>query len=120
MTMEETSNIKYKTSQRFVVIGCGNIAQRCSIPALMNSGVTEVVCVVDTDERKREIVEGRFGLPFETDLHHVLETYDFESVYISTPNAIHVQIVEQCPKICYLRLVELFVFIQYYPVSLSH
>ena len=83
------------SKMKFIVIGCGNIAQRCSIPALMNSGATEVVCVVDTDERKREIVEGRFGLPFETDLHHVLETYDFESVYISTPNAIHVQIVEQ-------------------------
>ena len=80
---------------KFIVIGCGNIAQRCSIPALMNSGVTEIVCVVDTDERKREVVEGRFGLHFETDLRHVLETYEFESVYISTPNAIHVQIVEQ-------------------------
>ena len=80
---------------KFIVIGYGNIAQRCSIPALMNSGVTEVVCVVDTDERKREIVETRFGLPYETDLKHVLETYEFESVYISTPNAIHVQIVEQ-------------------------
>lgn len=83
------------SKMKFIVIGCGNIAQRCSIPALMNSGATEVVCVVDTDERKREIVETRFGLPFETDLHHVLETCDFESVYISTPNAIHVQIVEQ-------------------------
>ena len=45
---------------KFVVIGCGNIAQRCSIPALMNSGVTEVVCVVDTDENKRAIVAERF------------------------------------------------------------
>ena len=80
---------------KFVVIGCGNIAQRCSIPALMNSGVTEVVCVVDTDKNKRAIVAERFGVPFETDLQHVLNTYEFESVYISTPNAIHVQIVEQ-------------------------
>lgn len=83
------------SKMKFIVIGCGNIAQRCSIPALMNSGVTKVVCVVDTDERKREIVETRFGLPFETNLKYVLDTYDFESVYISTPNAIHVQIVEQ-------------------------
>lgn len=83
------------SKMRFIVIGCGNIAQRCSIPALMNSGVTEVVCVIDTDERKREIVETRFGLSFETELKHVLDTYDFESVYISTPNAIHVHIIEQ-------------------------
>lgn len=83
---------------KFIVVGCGNIAQRCSIPALMNSGVTEVVCVVDVDERKRELVKERFGVPFETDLNYVLEHYEFESVYISTPNAIHVQIVEQVAK----------------------
>ena len=83
------------SSMRFIVIGCGNIAQRCSIPALLNSGATEVVCVVDTDEGKRNVVNTRFGLPFETDLKHVLETYDFETVYISTPNAIHRQIIEQ-------------------------
>jgi len=83
---------------KFIVVGCGNIAQRCSIPALMNSGVTEVVCVVDTDERKRELVAEKFGLSFSTNLQEVLETMEFESVYISTPNAIHVQIVEQVAK----------------------
>ena len=80
---------------KFIVVGCGNIAQRCSIPALMHSGVTEVVCVVDTDERKRGLVAEKFGVPFETELKKVLDTYEFESVYISTPNAVHVQIVEQ-------------------------
>lgn len=83
---------------RFVVVGCGNIAQRCSIPALMNSGMTELVCVVDTDEKKRDLVKEKFGVPFETDLQHTLETYEFESVYISTPNAVHVQIVSQVAK----------------------
>lgn len=86
------------SKMRFIVVGCGNIAQRCSIPALMNSGVTEVVCVVDTDEKKRELVTEKFGVPFSTNLQEVLETMAFESVYISTPNAIHVQIVEQVAK----------------------
>ncbi len=93
--MNELVSQRMREKMKFIVIGCGNIAQRCSIPALINSGVTEVVCVVDTDETKRDIVQSRFGLPFETSLKYVLETYDFESVYISTPNAIHVQIVEQ-------------------------
>lgn len=83
---------------KFIVVGCGNIAQRCSIPALMNSGKTEVVCIVDTDEKKRELVTEKFGVPFSTNLQEVLETMEFESVYISTPNAIHVQIVEQVAK----------------------
>lgn len=80
---------------KFIVVGCGNIAQRCSIPALMNSGATELVCIVDTDESKRALVAEKFGVPFETDLQHVLNNYEFESVYISTPNAVHVQIIEQ-------------------------
>lgn len=86
------------SKMKFIVVGCGNIAQRCSIPALLNSGVTDVVCVVDVDENKRQIVADKFGVPFETDLQYVLNNYDFESVYISTPNAIHVQIIEQVAK----------------------
>lgn len=86
------------SKMKFIVVGCGNIAQRCSIPALLNSGVTDVVCVVDVDENKRQLVADKFGVPFETDLQYVLNNYDFESVYISTPNAIHVQIIEQVAK----------------------
>ena len=79
---------------KFVVVGCGNIAQRCAIPAIINSGVSTLVCVVDVDESKRDLVLDRYCVPFETDLKYVLETYEFEAVYISTPNAIHVQIIE--------------------------
>lgn len=80
---------------KFIVVGCGNIAVRHSIPALMNSGATEVACVVDTDERKRAVATGQFGLPFESDLQRVLERVDFDAVYISTPNALHARVVEQ-------------------------
>ena len=82
------------SKMKFIVVGCGNIAQRCAIPAIINSGASELVCVVDVDESKRDLVLERYNVPFETDLKHVLETYDFEAVYISTPNAIHVQIIE--------------------------
>lgn len=86
------------SKMRFVVVGCGNIAQRCAIPALMQSGVTEVTCCVDVNPSKEEDIKSKFGLPFSTNLAEVLETYDFESVYISTPNAIHIQIIEQVAK----------------------
>ena len=82
------------SKMKFVVVGCGNIAQRCAIPAIINSGASELVCVVDVDESKRDLVLEKYKVPFETDLKHVLEIYDFEAVYISTPNAIHVQIIE--------------------------
>lgn len=83
------------SKMKFIVVGCGNIAQRCAIPAIINSGVTELVCIVDTDPSKEDIVREKFGLPFETNLQYVLNNYEFESVYISTPNAIHVSIIEQ-------------------------
>lgn len=83
---------------RFVVVGCGNIAQRCAIPAIINSGLSELVCVVDVDSSKALLVQEKFGVPFETNLEFVLENYDFQSVYISTPNAIHVKIIEQVAK----------------------
>lgn len=86
------------SKMRFIVVGCGNIAQRCAIPALINSRVTEVVCCVDVNPAKEQEIHDKFALPFSTNLQRVLETKDFEAVYISTPNAIHVQIVEQVAK----------------------
>jgi NDP-hexose-3-ketoreductase len=82
------------SKMKFVVVGCGNIAQRCAIPAILNSGASTLVCVVDIDKSKRDLVLERYQVPFETNLKQVLETYEFEAVYISTPNAIHVQIIE--------------------------
>lgn len=82
------------SKMKFVVVGCGNIAQRCAIPAIINSGASTLVCVVDIDESKRDLVLERYQVPFETDLKHVLDTYECDAVYISTPNAIHVQIIE--------------------------
>lgn len=82
------------TKMKFIVVGCGNIAQRCAIPAIINSGASELVCVVDVDDSKRAIVLDRYNVPFETNLQYVLETYNFEAVYISTPNAIHVEIIK--------------------------
>lgn len=79
---------------KFIVVGCGNIAQRCAIPAIINSGASELVCVVDVDDSKRAMVLDRYNVPFETNLQYVLDTYNFEAVYISTPNAIHVEIIK--------------------------
>lgn len=86
------------SKMKFIIVGCGNIAQRCAIPAILHSGVSELVCVVDVDPSKETVVRERFDVPFETDLNYVLEHYDFQSVYISTPNAIHVKIIEAVAK----------------------
>jgi predicted dehydrogenase len=50
--------------------------------------------VVDVDESKRDLVLDRYQVPFESNLKHVLDTYECDAAYISTPNASHVQIIE--------------------------
>ena len=62
------------SKMKFIVVGCGNIAQRCAIPAILNSGVTELICIVDTDPSKEDIVKEKFGVPFETNLQRI-ETF---------------------------------------------
>lgn len=83
---------------KFVVVGCGNIAQRCAIPALMNSGVSEIICCIDVNPDRENEIKEKFGLSFSTNLQEVLDEMEFDSVYISTPNAIHIQIIEQVAK----------------------
>lgn len=78
---------------KFAVIGCGNIAQRHSIPAIIDSGVSNIsVCVDINPEREREVAE-KISLPFETSLEQAIENYDIDAVYISTPNATHKEII---------------------------
>jgi dTDP-3,4-didehydro-2,6-dideoxy-alpha-D-glucose 3-reductase len=78
---------------KFAVIGCGNIAQRHSIPAIIDSGVSNIsVCVDNNPEREQEVAD-KFSLPFETSLDHALQKYDIDAVYISTPNGTHKEII---------------------------
>jgi dTDP-3,4-didehydro-2,6-dideoxy-alpha-D-glucose 3-reductase len=78
---------------KVAVIGCGNIAQKSAIHALMNSGVSSIIVCVDIiPERGKEIGE-KFSLPFETSFNEALRKYDFDTVYISTPVATHKEII---------------------------
>jgi dTDP-3,4-didehydro-2,6-dideoxy-alpha-D-glucose 3-reductase len=78
---------------KFAVIGCGNIAQKSAIPALINSGVSSISVCIDTNtERGKEITE-KYDLPFETSMEEAFRKYSFDAVYISTPNATHKKII---------------------------
>jgi len=78
---------------KFAVVGCGNIAQKSSIPALSGSGASEVVVCIDTDHGKGNEIRSKFGLPFEISFDKALQEYDFDAVYISTPVASHREII---------------------------
>ena len=78
---------------KFAIVGCGNIAQRSAIPALINSGLSSIsVCIDINPQRGKEIFE-KFSLPFETSLQEAYNKYIFDAVYISTPNASHKEII---------------------------
>ena len=83
---------------KFAVIGCGNIAQRASIPALIESEVTEIVVCIDINPEIAEDINIKFGLPFETTLEGALEKYDFDAVYISTPIGTHLPLIKLAAK----------------------
>lgn len=78
---------------KFAVIGCGNIAQRSSIPAISGSGVSEVAVCIDTNPDRGNEIRLKFQLPFETSFEKAMQEYDFDAVYISTPVASHREII---------------------------
>ena len=78
---------------RFAVIGCGNIARKYSIPALIHSGVSSVSVCVDINPSRKQQIQELFSLPFESSLEEAFIRYDFDAVYISTPNASHKEII---------------------------
>lgn len=80
---------------KFAVIGCGNLAQRSSIPALLKSGISTISVCVDSNMAKGSEIKEKFGLPFETSFESALKIYSFDAVYIATPNAVHKEYIIQ-------------------------
>ena len=80
---------------KFAIIGCGNIALRSSIPALIESPYSLPVVCIDTDISKSEVIREKFKLPFESSFEKALNNYSFNAVYISTPTGTHKELVIQ-------------------------
>ena len=72
---------------RFAVIGCGNIARKYSIPALIHSGVSSVSVCVDINPLRKQQIQELFSLPFESSLDEAFIRYDFDAVHISIPES---------------------------------
>jgi len=84
---------------KFAVIGCGNLAMKSSIPALINSKVSSVVVCVDPNKRGQKIaVREKFNLPLLTSLEEAIENYEFNAVYISAPTGAHKKLVLSAAK----------------------
>lgn len=84
---------------KFAVIGCGNLAMKYSIPAIINSGSSSIVVCIDPNRRgQREAVKEKFDLPLVTNLNEAIQNYDFDAVYIAAPTGVHKKIVLSAAK----------------------
>ena len=78
-----------KSKIRFALIGCGYIAQKRIIPAILNNPNCELIVVIDRTNEKKNKINEMFKVPLESSLEHTFKNYDFDAVYISTPTAVH-------------------------------
>ena len=78
-----------KSKIRFALIGCGYIAQKRIIPAILNYPNCELIVIIDRTDKKKDKIDEMFGIPLESSIEHAFKKYDFDAVYISTPTAVH-------------------------------
>lgn len=74
---------------KFAVIGCGKIAKKAVIPAILKSDIVELVVVIDRNHLKESEIKSLYGCNFATSLHEANEKFKFDAVYISTPIGVH-------------------------------
>jgi len=83
---------------RFGVIGCGYIAGKAVIPALISSKYAELVAVADISKEKADSFSIKFGCDSESNTESLLRRDDIKAVYIATVPSSHEQIVLSAAK----------------------
>lgn len=72
------------------VIGCGGIADRRTIPGMMEAKNVELVAVMDVDAAAVERVAGKYGVRKKYfAVHDLLADDEIQAVYIATPVHLH-------------------------------
>lgn len=75
---------------RFGIIGCGDVTEVKSGPALQKASGSELVMVMRRDREKLESYAKRHSVPrFTTDYLQLLGASDIDAVYIATPPHMH-------------------------------
>lgn len=73
------------------VLGCADIAQRNTIPALVADPSVRLVAVASRLAEKAEAVAGRFGVEPVTGYDALLDRVDIDAVYVPLPPALHAE-----------------------------
>lgn len=73
----------------FGIIGCSRIAQNSTIPAIIESPYAELVQIGSRDTTKAEQFAKKFNCKNYGTYEDVLNNYDIDAIYISTPVGLH-------------------------------
>lgn len=74
---------------RFAVIGAGGIADRRTIPAMVQSSECELVAVMEKNEALAKTLGEKYNVPYFSDEEQMLRSVECDAVYIATPVFCH-------------------------------
>lgn len=81
------------------VIGCGGIADRRTLPGMMEANNAELIAVMDTNGESAERVKEKYGAKYAfSDMNELLAIDEIEAVYIASPVFCHKAQVEAAAK----------------------
>jgi predicted dehydrogenase len=72
------------------VLGCGDIAQRMGIPAIVKAEGSDLMAVMDIDQVRANEIASQFGAKESYgDINDLLNNEEINAIYIATPPALH-------------------------------
>ncbi|MEU0246445.1 Gfo/Idh/MocA family oxidoreductase [Streptomyces sp. NPDC006235] len=89
---------EYSQPARVAIVGAGNIADGCHMPAVQaQNGEATVIAVVDVDLRRAEAFAARWGIPAAYDsLDRMLQEQHPDLVIVCTPPIAHGEAITAC------------------------
>ena len=89
----------------FGIIGCGYIAKKAFIPAIIKSDNANLNMIYARSLNKKKILEKEFNCKIEVNLNKMLSSNKIDAVYIATPPATHEKYIleEEKENIFYVK-----------------
>ncbi len=83
---------------KWCIVGAGGIADRRTIPALLEDDDNELLAVMDRNPETAKTVGEKYGVPYYSDIDEMLSQNACDAVYIGTPVACHFEQAQACLK----------------------
>ena len=74
---------------KWAIIGAGGIADRRTIPAILEDDLSELVALYDRNEKVAEKLGAKYDVEYFVDIEEMLIKSECDAVYIGTPVALH-------------------------------